>query len=81
MVDTQLHQTTTFAVGDKVRMTADYKSGLAVPLGREGVVIEVEMWGRHIVVDFGHPYGERGCRDGDSLERVPANGLSSSTGR
>lgn len=63
--------TTKFSIGDKVRLTIDYGTAMAVPIGREGTVTEVGMWGKHIVVEFGHPYGERGCRDGDSLERVP----------
>ena len=63
-------QTTTFKIGDKVRMARDYGTSFAVPLGREGKVAEVGMWGTYIVVDFGHPWGERGCRDGSSLEIV-----------
>jgi hypothetical protein len=63
-------ETTKFQVGDRVRMAHDYQSLMAVPLGTEGVVIDTGMHGTHIVVDFGHPWGERGCRQGQTLERV-----------
>lgn len=64
------NKTTKFKVGDRVRLTKDFGTSMAVPVGREGRVIEVGMWGSHIVVDFGHPWCERGCRDGEYLELV-----------
>ena len=62
--------TTSFHVDDKVRMTHDFGTSLAVPLGTEGVVAAVSDLSPHVVVDFGHPWCERGCRGGEYLEKV-----------
>lgn len=59
-----------FAVGDRVIHTYDYKSPMAVPGGAEGVVVEISITVPHIVVDFGNPLGERGCRGGEYLEKL-----------
>lgn len=62
----------TFHVGDKVKLTADFgQYGGAVPFGREGTVVETALSGLHFVVDFGDPYGERGCGAGANLEKLP----------
>ena len=59
-------------VGCLVRMAKDYSDygPSAVPFGREGVIVEIGPTG-HIVVDFGHPFCERGCGSGQNLEPLP----------
>lgn len=62
--------TNPFHLNQRVRQTHDHGTAAAVPAGTEGVIVEVSGEGRDVVVDFGEPWCERGCRCGAFLEVV-----------
>lgn len=59
-------------VGDAVRMGRTVKGTDAVPFNQAGTVTEVSPDGTDIMVDFGPPWGVRGCRHGECLAPVSA---------